>query len=163
MRGGFHGKETMAPSRLVFAASLACLFPASAASASILPPDFVDETLVSGLDQPVSMGFLPDGRLLFTEKVSGRVRMIVNNHIASTDPAVTVPNVESAYDERGLEGIAIDPRWPDFPYVYVCFSHVGNITQLVRYTASGTLTGANAEDLVLGSPYVMMANLRDEQ
>jgi glucose/arabinose dehydrogenase len=160
-RRRFQGEETMERSCLVFAALFACPLSASTAPASVLPPDFVDETLVQGLNDAISMAFLPDGRLLFTERVTGRVRMIVNNHVASTDPAVTVPDVDSSNDERGLQGIAVDPRWPAFPFVYVCFTKTGSVIQLVRYTASGTLSGANAEDLTLGSPYVVMGNLPD--
>jgi glucose/arabinose dehydrogenase len=130
-------------------------------AASTLPPQFTNETLVTSLREPISMAFLPDGRLLFTERTTAMVRMIVNGHIASTDPLVTVPDVTSEYLERGLEGIAVDPRWPQSPYVYVCFTRTGDVTQLVRYTAGGDLTGASGENLTLGSPYVVLASLPD--
>ena len=61
-----------------------------------LPTGFIDETVVSGLDQPNGMAFLPDGRILITEQYTGKIRLIVNGHVASTDPAVTVSPVRTA-------------------------------------------------------------------
>jgi glucose/arabinose dehydrogenase len=141
--------------------SIAVAWLAPTAAAASLPPQFTDETLVGGLDQPISMAFLPDGRVLFTERATGKIRMIVNGHIAATDPMATVPDVTSEYLERGLQGIAVDPRWPQSPYVYVCFTHTGDVSQLVRYTAAGDLVGSSGEHLTLGSPYTLLANLPD--
>src|SRR5688572_33459270 len=85
-----------------------------------LPPNFVDDVLVSGLNQPNAMAFLPDGRLLFTELESGKIRMVVSDKLAMIDPVVVVDSVSTDGMERGLQGIAVDPRWPTYPYVYVC-------------------------------------------
>ena len=84
-----------------------------------LPTNFQDQSLISGLDAPVSFAFLPDGRVLLNELKTGKVRMIVGGAIASTDPVFTIDSLETAGEETGLLGIAIDPRWPSSPYVYL--------------------------------------------
>src|SRR5207344_89774 len=125
--------------------------PTSAATLGI-PPQFVDELIVGNLDKATGMAFAPDGRLFVTEQYTGRIRVIVNGHIASTDPAGTVPGLNPAGTERGLQSIAVDPRWPASPYVYVCYTHTGSREVLMRLTATGGVTNPTAENLVLGSP-----------
>src|SRR5256885_3812663 len=68
-----------------------------AAGAVVVPTNFVEEIIVQGLNQPNGMCFLPDGRLLFTEQETGRIRMIVNGHVAVTDPCGTVDSVSVGY------------------------------------------------------------------
>ena len=126
----------------------------------VLPTDFADETVVSGLDAPNSMAFLPDGRLLFTELYSGKIRMVVNGHIAATDPVGSVDSLVTG-GERGLQGIAVDPRWPAFPYVYICYSHVGSRTVLIRFTATGDVANPTGENLFLSSKLTLIHNIQD--
>ena len=59
-----------------------------------LPAGFRDQPIVGGLRYPTGFAFLPDGRCLFVEQLSGRVRLIVNGVIASTDPVCTIPDVQ---------------------------------------------------------------------
>src|SRR5262245_6567964 len=87
------------------------LAPSIGLATVVVPTNFVDEIIVQGLDQPNGMCFLPDGRLLLTEQKTGRIRMVVNGHIATTDPCVRVDSVGTEEIERGLQGIAVDPRW----------------------------------------------------
>jgi glucose/arabinose dehydrogenase len=142
--------------------ALACSAPVRAQPAPLLPTGFVDDTLVTGLDEPNSMAFLPDGRLLFTELRTGWVRMVVNGHLAATDPVITVDSVSTSGFERGLQGIAVDPRWPASPHVYVAFTRLGNRMRLVRYTASGDVADPDGENLTLGSKLVLIDDLRDD-
>jgi glucose/arabinose dehydrogenase len=121
----------------------------------------LDETIVTGLDQPNAMAFLPDGRLLITEQYTGKIRLIVNGHVAATDPAGQADSVSTDNNERGLQGIAVDPRWPSFPYVYVGYTHSGSRISLVRYTATGDLSNASGENLVLGSKRILIHNFPD--
>jgi glucose/arabinose dehydrogenase len=105
-----------------------------------LPPDFADDLILGAIAQPVGMAFLPDGRLLFTERANARIRLIVNDAIAAVDPVITVPNVESAGGEQGLLGIAADPGWPARPYLYIHYDYSGSPTiRISRYTVGGDL------------------------
>jgi glucose/arabinose dehydrogenase len=133
----------------------------SSARAAVVPTDFVTEVLVAQVDQPTSFAFLPDGRILFTEQRTGNVRMIVNNHVAATDPALTVPSLVSVGNEQGLLAIAIDPKWPSKPNVYLYYNRVGNRMRLVRYEASGDLSNGAGENLTLANPYLIIDDIPD--
>src|SRR5678816_462354 len=110
-------------------------------AAPVLPPGFSDQLVVAGFDLPVNMAFLPDGRLLVVERVSARVRLVVNGAIASQDPVIAVDSVRSTNPEQGLLGIAVDPGWPIRPYIYVQYDHLATPRiHIRRYTVTGDLT-----------------------
>lgn len=71
------------------------------------PPQGVEiEVVASDLDRPVAFAFAPDGRLFFTEKETGQVRVIVDD-VLQPEPVLTLP--VGIHAEQGLLGIAIDP------------------------------------------------------
>src|SRR5260221_10219773 len=83
---------------------------ASPARAAVQVPDgFANEVIVPGLDEPTSLAFLPDGRILLTEQRTAKVRLVVDGHIAARDPVLVVPGNQSSFGEQGLLGIAVDP------------------------------------------------------
>ena len=126
---------------LAVAGILALLVPAARAQGTI-PAGFSDSLLVGGLDFPVGMAFLPDGRLLVVEQKSAKIRLIRNGVLAATDPVATVPAVNTSGSERGLLGITVDPGWPARPYLYIHCNNAGTSTiRITRYTAAGDLTG----------------------
>lgn len=74
-------------------------------------------TLVAGeLDFPVSFVFTPDGRILFNELRTGQVR-VLDAGVLLPEPLARVPVVTGG--ERGLLGLALHPRFPEEPWVYV--------------------------------------------
>jgi len=125
-------------------AAAACVLLAAVTPARAqltLPTDFADDLVLGGLSQPVGMAFLPDGRLLFVERTTASIRLIVNGSIAAIDPIVTVPNVRSTGGEQGLLGIAVDPGWPARPYLYIHYDYSGSANiRLSRYTVAGDLS-----------------------
>ena len=126
---------------LAVAGILALRVPAARAQGTI-PAGFSDSLLVGGLDFPVGMAFLPDGRLLVVEQKSAKIRLIRNGVLAATDPVATVPAVNTSGSERGLLGITVDPGWPARPYLYIHCNNAGTSTiRITRYTAAGDLTG----------------------
>ena len=104
-----------------------------------LPDGFVDEPVVGGLDQPVNLAILPDGRTFVIERIPGRVRLVVDGAYAPVDPVLTVDSLLADYGERGLLGIALDPQWPSRPYVYLDYTHQGGWIKVSRYRATGDL------------------------
>ena len=130
--------------------------------AVLVPGGFVNDTLVTGLDSPTSMAFLPDGRLLVTEQRTGHVRLIVNGHIAATDPVLAIPDVNATGYERGLQGVAVDPGWPARPYVYFSYTRDGGTCRIVRYRASGDLADSTGESLALGDSLVLIDDIPDQ-
>jgi glucose/arabinose dehydrogenase len=116
--------------------------------AATVPTGFADEQAVTvgtaaALDQPASMAFLPDGRLLVVEQRSARLRLFVGGALSATDPVAILPGVRTSGSEQGLLGIAVDPGWPVRPYLYVhCDDASGAWIRISRYTAAGDLAFA---------------------
>src|SRR5436190_18306269 len=81
-----------------------------------LPPGVTIQTLLPNMAYPIAMAFDPNGRLFYTEKVSGKVRLFENGTLRAS--AVITFSVDSA-GERGLLGIAIDPNFNANHYIYV--------------------------------------------
>ena len=57
------------------------------------------------------MVFAPDGRLFFTEKNSGNIRIMKDDNVLAK-PFVTISNTYVNW-EQGLLGLAIDPEFTD--------------------------------------------------
>jgi glucose/arabinose dehydrogenase len=130
-------------------------------AAVVVPAGFRDEILLTGLDQPNGFAFLPDGRVLFTEQATGNVRLVLSTFALAPTPAFTVPGVVHDDTERGLQGIAVDPRWPSPAYVYVLYTHADEHEWLLRLTATGDLTDPSSTNLALGDPRVLIDDIRD--
>ena len=87
---------------------------------------FVVDEVASGLSHPWGLAFLPDGRMLVTEK-PGRLRIISRD--GKVGPAIAgVPKVDSR-GQGGLLDVAIDPDFATNRLVYLTFSEPGGIRQ----------------------------------
>ena len=146
--------------------TLACVFTfggSSAAFAAIdLPDNFSAQTIVTGFDQPLGLAFLPDGRLLVTEQHTGYLRLVVGDHIAAHDPVLVVPSFNGSGYERGLQSVAVDPGWPDRPYIYLVYNRTGNFLRLVRYTAYGDVNSRGSEHLDFRDPMILIDDMPDD-
>ncbi|MDQ3929164.1 MAG: PQQ-dependent sugar dehydrogenase, partial [Chloroflexota bacterium] len=80
-----------------------------------LPSGAVTQTLLTDMNDPVAMAFDPDGRLFYTEKNSGNVRLYANGSLQAAP--VTHFDVDNS-SEQGLLGIAIDPDFNTNNYIY---------------------------------------------
>jgi glucose/arabinose dehydrogenase len=81
--------------------------------------EIVVETVARGLDSPWGLAFLPDGRILVTEK-SGRLRIVSADGQASP-PLGGVPRVY-AQGQGGLLDVALDPKFSENRLVYLTYS-----------------------------------------
>src|SRR5687767_10554532 len=77
------------------------------------------ETFARGLENPWGLAFLPDGRMLVTEK-AGRLR-IVGKDGSLSEPLGGVPKVASG-GQGGLLDVALDPKFTENRLVYLSFS-----------------------------------------
>ena len=82
---------------------------------------FKVETLVKGLNQPWGMAFLPDGRMVFTER-SGQLRFMDKNGTASA-PVKGTPAVFERQD-GGLLDVAVPPDFAKTGWIYISYSTV---------------------------------------
>jgi cysteine-rich repeat protein len=120
------------------------------AARAALPSAFADDVVASGLSQPASFAFLPDGRSLVVEQVTRQIRLVVNGGFGATDPLHTIADVNTSGGERGLLGIAVDPGFPARPYIYVYFSHSGTATNyLSMFALAGDLSDGSSTNLQL--------------
>jgi glucose/arabinose dehydrogenase len=86
-------------------------------SAAVSAPAPLDAVPVkSGLANPAGFTFLPDGRIVYGERNTGRV-MLLNPDNGNLAVLYTISNVRSS-GEQGLLGLAVDPGWPNKPYIY---------------------------------------------
>lgn len=124
--------------RLAFA--LAILLGSSALQAA----GYRIETVTEGLDHPWSLAFLPDGRMLVTERV-GRLRVIdAEGHLLDA-PIEGVPDSLIA-TQAGLMGIILDPDFAENGRIYLSQAHgtaEANNTRVV----SGRLAEGRLEDV----------------
>jgi glucose/arabinose dehydrogenase len=94
------------------------------------------ETIAAGLERPWGLAFLPDGRMLVTEK-AGLLR-IVSPEGAVSKPIAEVPEVDSR-GQGGLLDVEIDPRFERNRFVYISYSEPGeggNSTAVMRAALS---------------------------
>src|SRR6476661_3274034 len=85
-----------------------------------LPPGVTIDTLLPNMTKPIAMAFDPAGRLFYTEKETGLVRLYANGTLQAS-PVITY-NVDGTCSERGLLGIAIDPNFNANHYIYVFYT-----------------------------------------
>ena len=82
---------------------------------------FKVETVAEGLDTPWSIAFLPDGRMLVTEK-PGRLRIVEMGK--PPEPVFGVPAVWSI-GQGGLLDVAVHPDYATNGWIYLSYSHAG--------------------------------------
>lgn len=112
-----------------------------------LPDDLERTTLASGLVQPTDFRFLPDGRILISEK-GGAIKLVEDGHLHDT-PVITLVVLPTDTDEeRGLLGIEVDPDFEHNGYLYASYTTAQNHDRLSRFTVTGE-TADPASELVL--------------
>ena len=118
--------------------------PAASASSTVYEGLEIT-TVVANLENPWGLAFLPDGRMLVTER-PGRLR-IVSSDGAVSAPVTGVPEVY-AKGQGGLLDVALDPDFAAEPWVYLSFSEPGEGgggTSVAR----GKLVGAELTDVAV--------------
>jgi glucose/arabinose dehydrogenase len=131
--------------RLV-AAALAALvaLPAAAQVHRSAAHDFRVVEVVSGLEQPWALAFLPDGRMLVTEK-AGRLRVVKDGRL-DPRPLASLPEV-AVYGQGGLMDVALHPRFAENGLVYLSFAARGAGGGVGTEVARARLAGHRLEDL----------------
>jgi putative heme-binding domain-containing protein len=111
-----------------------------------LPPGFERETIASGISGATALAMAPDGRVFICEQ-TGSLRVVKGEGLLA-EPFVTL-DVDDQW-ERGLIGVALDPRFADNGFVYVVW--VGRKPyphhRVSRFTASGDTALAGSEQIL---------------
>src|SRR3990172_6044426 len=106
----------------VFLVALAVPVPASFAkerSFSSEKHGFRLVTLVEGLENPWSIAFLPDGRMLVTER-PGRLRIVTKDFRLEPGPIEGLPPIVEA-GQGGLFDVVLHPRYAENGWVYISY------------------------------------------
>jgi len=118
--------------------------PASAQTITTDEHAFRVVKLVERLEHPWGLAFLPDGRMLVTER-PGRLRVIGRDGKLDAQPVSGLPRV-AAHGQGGLMDVAIHPRFADNNLVYLSYAARGDggySTEVAR----GRLSGAELQDV----------------
>ena len=100
--------------------------------------------VVEGLDHPWSLAFLPDGRMLVTER-SGRLRIAQEGKLLP-EPVAGLPSI-TAFGQGGLLDVALHPRFRDNGLVYVSYVSQGAAYGAGTEVARGKLAGNRLDDV----------------
>lgn len=105
--------------------------------------DYRVDTVAAGLDHPWAIAFLPDGRLLVTER-PGRLRVVelgVDGRPVLRSTAVEGVPVVMAQGQAGLFDLILHPAFADNGLLYISFAHgtpQANHLRVVRARFDGT-------------------------
>ena len=80
-------------------------------------------TLLAGLENPWSMAFLPDGRMLVTER-DGRMRLVSQDFKLDPQPVEGLPEVV-ARGQGGLFDVVLHPDYPNNGWIYWSYNAPG--------------------------------------
>lgn len=106
------------------------------------------ETVVTGLEVPWGLAFLPDGGMLVTER-PGRVRLVRDGRLVP-EPVARVPVAASG--EGGLMGIALHPDFGANRFFFVYYTARrgdDTVNRLARYRLAPDGASAEADRVLL--------------
>lgn len=132
-----------------------------------LPTGFVDEVVIGAIESPAGFDFAPDGRLFFSERITGTLRTAAYDAPSDTwtveatpyaffDVPVDGGGAPEAHRSAGLRDFAFDPAFASNGYVYVFYmKHNPRQNRVVRiqqdpFDARQALPG---ETLLLDVPF----------
>ena len=117
------------------------------------------EELVSGLNHPWGMAFLPDDRLLITERNTGNLYILDTGHNLSR-PLEGAPEVW-AHGQGGLMDVALDPDFEENSYIYLSYAKPGTFGKAATALGRGKLAHGridNFQDIFVQEPYIRGPN-----
>ena len=99
--------------------------------------------IVSGLEHPWGHAFLPDNRIIITER-PGRLRIVEDGHL-NPEPVAGLPAI-AARGQGGLLDVALHPNFVTNQLVYLSYSAAG-ASGVGTEVARGKLVGNRLEDV----------------
>ena len=128
-------------SQVAFAIALTFLAGAYAAERKPVRSDkhaFEVVTLVQGLEHPWSIAWLPDGRMLVTER-AGRLRIVSKDFQLDPKPVEGLPKIVAS-GQGGLFDVVLHPRYKENGWIYISYNGAGDGghgTELMRAKLDG--------------------------
>ena len=100
--------------------------------------------VVDGLEHPWGLAFLPDGRMLVTER-PGRLRIVADGWLVP-EPVAGVPEVWDD-GQGGLLDVALHPGFAESGLIYLSYASPDDDNDAATAVARGRLVGARLEDV----------------
>ena len=100
--------------------------------------------VVDGLEHPWGLAFLPDGRMLVTER-PGRLRIVADGWLVP-EPVAGVPEVWDD-GQGGLLDVALHPGFAENGLIYLSYASPDDDDDAATAVARGRLVGARLEDV----------------
>ena len=100
--------------------------------------------VVDGLEHPWGLAFLPDGRMLVTER-PGRLRIVADGWLVP-EPVTGVPEVWDD-GQGGLLDVALHPGFAENGLIYLSYASPDDDGDAATAVARGRLAGARLEDV----------------
>jgi glucose/arabinose dehydrogenase len=91
-----------------------------------LPAGFQKTTVLEGLHYPTQVEFSSDGRVFVAEQ-RGTVQVFDDLDDPTPTLAADLREAVHSYHDRGLLGLALDPNFPEEPYVYVLYTRNADV------------------------------------
>lgn len=115
-------------------------------------PSLHTELVLTNLDHPWDLAFLPDSSILYTER-AGTLTLLAKN----TSTVVFKPADITAQGEAGMMGLAIDNDYINNHFVYVCMASKqagSNDVRVVRLKLTADASAVvERKDIVTGIPF----------
>ena len=123
--------------------------------------DFRVTRLAGGLEHPWGMAFLPDGRILVTER-EGALRIVGPDGL-EPEPVRGTPEVYAS-GQGGLLDVALDPAFETNRYVYMSFAEAGdergtNSTAVARGVLSEDMSQLSDVEIIFSQQPKLPSNL----
>ncbi|WP_225335359.1 ThuA domain-containing protein [Halomicrobium urmianum] len=106
------------------------------------------EVLADGLNEPMKMDIDADGRVFFTERTTGNLK-ILDSDTGETTTALTLDVYTG--QEDGMQGVALDPDFEENGWLYLYYSPAGDesVNRLSRFTVEGDSIDPATETQIL--------------
>jgi glucose/arabinose dehydrogenase len=132
-------------------------FEGKPASLAGLAADLKATTVARGFAYPTDFAFLPDGRVLVAEK-SGRIDVVSGRGHVEKQPFLDLRSRTDTTFYRGIVGLAVDPDFKRFPYVYVAYtprlavtnSTKSTVVRISRFRVVGGVADPASEKVIVG-------------
>ena len=123
--------------------------PRVAHGQATLPAGF-SETRIRGISSPSAMALVPDGRVFICSQ-GGSVAVVKNDALLPT-PLITL--TVSALEERGLDGVQVDPDFANNGYVYLYYAALNPVihNRLSRFVVTGDVADPSSEVILFDLP-----------
>lgn len=126
-------------------------------------PDLGYETVLTDLDNPWDMAFLPDGTMFYTEKCLGLSVLLPSGAsnallgMTGSDGYASTADDLFCEGQAGMMGIALDPEFDDNRFIYVYSTSsmsAPGTNRLMRFVVSDDLSDvSDRTDLIEDVPY----------